>query len=121
MIGKELLEAAESFFLIAVGHHKGVRQSAESGNAEADSRTHVRCACAAADVRGARGQHTGLGPVGAATAKLDKIWRCFTSTQTLSLMGCAPIPAISLLPKPSGSTNAMNRARGVRQSFLTLV
>src|SRR5216684_4755085 len=71
MIGKELLEAAESFFLIAVGHHKGVRQSAESGNAEADSRTHVRCACAAADVRGARGQHTGLGPVGAATAKLD--------------------------------------------------
>src|SRR6266852_1935612 len=71
MIGKELLEAAESFFLIAVGHHKGVRQSAEGGNAEADSRTHVRCACAAADVRGARGQHTGLGPVGAATAKLD--------------------------------------------------
>jgi hypothetical protein len=41
---------------------KGVRHSAKGGNAEAGSRTHVRCACAAADVRGARGQHTGLGP-----------------------------------------------------------
>lgn len=71
MIGKELLEAAEGFFLVAVGHHKGVRQSAEGRNAEAGSRIHVRCACAAADVRGARGEHTGLGPVGAATAELD--------------------------------------------------
>ena len=39
-----------------------MRHSAKGGNAEAGSRTHVRCACAAADVRGARGQHTGLGP-----------------------------------------------------------
>jgi hypothetical protein len=71
MVGKELLEAAERLFLVAVGHHKGVRQSAEGGNAEAGSCIHVRCACAAADVRGARGEHTGLGPVRAATAELD--------------------------------------------------
>ena len=70
MVGKELLEAAEGFLLVAVGHHKGVRQSAEGRNAKRAPHSRSMCLCSRRCTRHERRAH-GLGPVGAATAELD--------------------------------------------------